>query len=189
MAKTKTIIYGGAFNPPTIAHEIILKVCIDEAKKIGAEVWIMPSGSRSDKRILSDRATRLKYIQAMIADADLDDENIKIITTELDKTETSNTYETDKELRYLYPDRTFVWLFGADSVKTMMDWEHGAWLWDNLFMLIINRPGYTLEKIPKNASVIDIELPDVSSTELRRRLSAGESIDNLVGRNVKKILI
>jgi|GEM_PF-3241881 len=38
-----TIIYGGAFNPPTRAHQAILQACIDYAEQLSvdAEVWLM----------------------------------------------------------------------------------------------------------------------------------------------------
>jgi len=184
----KTIIYGGAFNPPTIAHEIILKACSDYARKINADVWVMPSGNRFDKEIFSDRNTRIEYVKAMIRDVSVNDIKIEIITNELDRNKVTETFDTIQELSDKYPDRSFVWVFGADSVNTMPDWDNGQWMLDNLDMLIIERTGCLMNMIAKKAAILNVVTPNVSSTEVRRRLSVGEDLDDLVGKSVKKIL-
>lgn len=184
----KTIIYGGAFNPPTIAHEIILSACADYARKINADLWVMPSGNRFDKEIFSDRSTRIKYVKAMISDVKVNDVKIKTITNELDRSKVTETYDTVQELSKKYPTRSFVWVFGADSVNTMPTWDNGEWLLDNLDMLIIERSGCSMKTLAKKASILNVITPDVSSTEVRRRLSAGETVGDLVGKSVKRLL-
>lgn len=185
----KTIIFGGAFNPPTVAHEIMLKTCVDYARKLKADLWVMPSGNRFDKNIFSDRDTRVNYISAMIADVDTDGVIVDIITNELDREKTIETFDTVQELTQQYPDRSFIWVFGADSIDTMPNWKKGEWLLENLDMLVFRRPGCVIKSLAKNIKILDIVTPDVSSTELRRRINAGESIDDMVGKTVRSILL
>ena len=184
----KTIIYGGAFNPPTIAHEVILQACVDYAKKIDADLWIMPSGNRLDKQIIARRDMRVRYVNAMINDARKKDKVIEIITLELDRLRAVKTCDTVKELVGTYPNRSFIWVFGADSVETMPSWKNGQWLLNNLDMIVIERKGSKIVKPAKNIKILDVEVPNISSTELRRRLGTGEPIDNLVGKSVKRLL-
>lgn len=63
-----TIIYGGAFNPPTRAHQAILQACIDYAEQLSvdAEVWLMPSGDRVDKKIEASYADRLELLSSSV---------------------------------------------------------------------------------------------------------------------------
>ena len=188
MEKRKTIIFGGAFDPPTLAHEIILKACFAESKETKSDLWIMPSGSRSDKTIPTKRNVRIKYINAMVEDAGINAISVSIDTLELDNTQITNTYDTIQRLNNVYPDRLFIWVFGADSITTMTDWENGYWLFDNLDMLIIKRPEFEIDKYPKKASILEVITPNISSTEVRQRLGVGKSVKDLVGPAVDKLL-
>lgn len=49
--RPETIIYGGAFNPPTLSHVAILQAVLEFAEPTQSEVWVMPSGTRLDKAI------------------------------------------------------------------------------------------------------------------------------------------
>ena len=189
MNKKKTIIYGGAFNPPTIAHEDILKSCIDHAIKIGADVWILPSGHRPDKYIQQDIEVRLLYIDAMIKDVDLRNVAVTVARLELDRSKPVETIDTVHELIRKFPNRDFIWVFGADSIITMPNWRGGKWLTKNLNMLVIKRAGIVIEcRNDDSFKVIDCRHKDISSTELRRRLSANLDISNMVGDEVGKLL-
>ena len=188
MKKIKTIIYGGAFNPPTIAHEDILKACIDYATQFSADIWIVPSSSRVDKQITTSYDMRIKLLKAMIKDVGDMYTSIDIIETELDRDGLISTFDTVKEFEALYINREFEWVFGSDSTQTMADWENGNWLLENLRMLAIKRPGADINLFAKNVKEIKVKKRDVSSTEIRRRIKSGESIDDLVGEAVGFIL-
>jgi nicotinate-nucleotide adenylyltransferase len=175
-----TIIYGGAFNPPTRAHNAILQACVDHAETIEADVWLLPSGNRSDKTIEKAREDRLRMIEAMRRDVVKRTVQIDIETCELDRTVEVETIDTVDELHEAHPDRNFIWVFGADSVATMESWKDGERLKRELAMLVIARPGFELDDIPGNMTQITLEPMDVSSTLVRARLAAHEPIDDLV---------
>jgi len=141
MHKRKTIIFGGAFNPPTVAHEDILMECVNYANQVNADIWIMPSNNRSDKKISVSLSRRIKYIKAMINDIGITSVKIKICKHELGKDELIKTIDTVRDFEMLYPDREFEWVFGSDSTQTMGNWEDGEWLLGNLKMLIVMRLG------------------------------------------------
>ena len=187
MKHIKTIIFGGAFNPPTVDHEAILQACIDYAEKVDADVWVMPSGDRHDKQISVDRSRRLEYIEAMICDSNVSD-IVDINISELDRKEAVETYITVKELSKAHPNRSFIWVFGSDSVKTMPSWRNGKWLLNNLDIIAINRRGHELDSSQNHIAVLDVKMLGTSSTEVRRRLEANESINGLVGSSVKTII-
>jgi len=188
MNKQKTIIFGGAFNPPTIAHEDILKECVDYAKQLDADVWVMPSSSRTDKQITVSSKRRIKYINAMIQDIDNTSVKIEISEHELQKQGLIKTIDTVMEFERMYPDRDFEWVFGLDSTQTMGDWEGGEWLLENLKTLIVMRPGSDINPQLRYVREIYVQERDISSTELRRRIECGEMFDDLVGEAVGRVL-
>ena len=184
----ETIIYGGAFNRPTLAHQAILQACVDYAEPRNADVWLLPSASRVDKTIEAGRSERIEFCQALIRDVMSRTVNLAVDTTELDRTQLTETYDTVKELDTLYPERTFTWVFGADSAASMETWDHGRWLKDNLSMLLINRPGTPLPNLGPRAVELPVEAGNYSSTELRRRLAAHEPYDDMVSPEVARLI-
>lgn len=188
--KPQIVVYGGAFNPPTIAHQAILQECVKYAEAHETEVWLLPSGERRDKHINATRETRLQYIDAMIADVDNPNSvPMKILTSELDRPVNVETYDTLTELNSLYPEYEFVWVFGADSTQTMLDWKEGQWLMDNVSMLLIERPGSVVNPAVKNWEPLKVPSLDVSSTQLRSLLAEGKDFRHMVTTSVHQLLM
>jgi len=184
----ETIIYGGAFNPPTLAHLAILQACVDYAQPRGAEVWVMPSGNRSDKTINVDNNRRLEYVGAMVEDTEAKGVPISIVTDELYREVAVETFDTVLELNDTYPNREFTWVFGADSTETMGDWYNGPWLLENLSMLVLERDGYTINPLAKRAMALTIPHMNISSTEVRNGLAAGMDVSQLVSPRVNTLV-
>ncbi len=184
-----TIIYGGAFNPPTRAHQAILQACVDRAEQTGADVWLMPSGSRTDKTIEVSREDRLRMLDALVEDVVARTVHIHIDTSELDKARQTETFDTVLHFDKSYPDRQFIWVFGSDSIETMPDWYMGEWMVDNLPMLVVERPGAPIRRLGRHASRLSVDSITVSSTEVRQKLAAHEPVDDLVTPTVLACLM
>lgn len=175
-----TIIYGGAFNPPTRAHQAILQACVDHAESLSADVWLLPSGNRLDKSIDVSRQRRIQMLHALASDVVSRNIEITIQETELDRTVQTETYDTVQEFNSAHPDRRFTWVFGSDSVQTMQEWHGGEWMIDHLPMLIVNRPGSPITALGRYASVLPVETINTSSTEVRTRIAHHLPVDALV---------
>jgi len=185
MKTRETIIYGGAFHPPTIAHERILQATVDYAVNNDADVWILPSGNRVDKAISATRERRLALVAAMILDIDARNVQIDIPTLELDREISVETYDTVQELKALHPNRMFRFVFGADSTQTMASWSNGEVLLRELPMLVVERANYAVNPFAELAVSLSVEIPpNISSTLVRERMENGQSFDDLVGPRV-----
>ena len=184
----KTIIYGGAFNPPTLAHQAILQGCIDYAQVQGADVWLLPSADRKDKAIKVNRDRRLVLCEALLKDIEHRTVTVVVSTIELDRGIETETYRTVRELAALYPEREFQWVFGTDSIASMPSWTRGDWMLRHLSLLITEREGSPYVSPGKNARLLGVNTGGISSTEVRRRMSAGEDYDDLVSPTVKTLL-
>lgn len=184
----ETIIYGGAFYPPTRAHQAILQACIDYAEPRRADVWLLPSANREDKSIAASRERRLHLCDALCQDVVRRTVNLAVSTLELDRNKPTETYDTVCELATGNPDREFTWVFGSDSVETMKTWGHGEELYNDLSMLVVRRPGVSPVRLGARAVWLPVETDEMSSTELRRRIAAGEDYAPLVGAHVEAVL-
>lgn len=183
----ETVVYGGAFNPPTLAHVVILRACLEYARARGADVWIMPSGNRLDKVIPVSRERRLEYINALIHDAAQSDDDVTVVVSELDRQVYVETIDTLRELETTYPERTFTFVFGADSTETMSEWKDGDELLARLPMLVVEREGSRINPKARRAMPLKVKTPDVSSTQVRALLQSGGSLDGFVSPSVAQL--
>lgn len=184
----QTILYGGAFNPPTVAHATIVKGLAEIARHQEADLWLMPSGERQDKMIMAELAIRTAYVHALLASGETHGVDTRIERYELERTEPTETFLTNRYLEQRHPDRRFTWVFGSDSVNSMRNWRNGAWLLEYIDMIVVERPGHELAETPKHHTVLKLGEMAVSSSEVRRRLVEGSEIDSLVPAPVIGVL-
>lgn len=182
----ETIVYGGAFYPPTRAHQQITEACARLAHARGGDVWLLPSASRDDKALPADRTHRLALCEALMAD--VQHENVQLCTAELDRAQPTRTYDTVQNLQAHHPDRTFRWVFGADSLATMQTWYMGAWLLQHTEMIIVERPRVVLPRLTHTMELLSVQTDDISSTMVRERMAACQPYEQLVGAAVHHIL-
>lgn len=178
-------IFGGSFDPPTMMHQQIMRALL--ARKEFDEVWVMPSGERTDKPHATRVAQRLAMLATMKAELFDGDNRLRISDFEATLPQPSETSYTAAALRAAYPGNEFWFVFGADSIASMHTWRGGDELLASLPMIAVPREGYT---IPPEATHVR-ELSDisgasqpVSSTEVRRRVARGESLEGMASRGV-----
>jgi len=192
MEKLPIAIGGSAANPATVGHYNLIKWLL-ESGKFSKVIWIL-SGDRKDKRNLIDPDHRTaltlltfpqdwflkKDVRFIISFEDVYGENTPTIDW-LEKTQKEN------------PDQKLVWYTGADSVEPNVKygglsemqakWYKGEELVKDWNFLIFPRRGYTDPRtlnLPKNFEVADADFPEVSSTEVRDLLEAGEPFEHLM---------
>ena len=181
------VIYGGSFNPPTVAHEAITRACL-EVDGVD-EVWLMPSGDRIDKQYdLSDN-DRLRMLSLLCEEVFSSNQKLKISRFEIDNlprpTETLRTVEA---LKAYYPGNNFQFVFGADSYQSMPSWRNGRELQKRLGMLIVPRWNIS---IPSSPNLTILETPrctTVSSSQVRENVQAGVSVESMVCSSVCKYI-
>lgn len=175
----KTIIYGGAFNPPTLAHQTILNACTELAKEINGQVWLLPSGNRTDKTIPIPNETRLLFLEAMI-EATPHPDTVTIETLELHQIAPVETFDTIQTLNILHPEHEFHWVFGTDSTATMQTWKQGEWIMENTHILAIQRTGFPINPNLSHYTLLQLPETAISSTEVRLKATNGEDYSNLI---------
>lgn len=181
-----TIIYGGAFCPPTKAHQSVLQACTERATRDDGEVWLLPSGNRRDKHSQLSIDDRLALCHALVAS--IRSERIRVVDIELRRKKLTETIDTIQQFDSEYPDRDFTWVFGMDSVQTMPQWRGGGWILDNVSMLVVPRMGSMHQALGRRAELLDMTTMATSSTEVRIRLQHRQPINDLVPRSVERCI-
>ena len=165
----KTGIFGGSFNPIHNGHialaQAVLKQCgLDE-------VWLMVSPQnplkRNDSDLLDDS---LRYEMAQRALEGV--EGVRACDYEFHLPKPSYTWNTLQHLSKDYPNDTFILLIGGDNWARFERWRHWKDILWHHDVIVYPRD--------EHIGTIDVPLLDVSSTEIREKVRAGESIEGMV---------
>ncbi len=81
-----------------------------------------------------------------------------------------------------YEPSQLFFILGADAFAEIATWHDYPRLFDLSNFVVVSRPGISTPHTAagRNVFFVPADTPDVSSTEIRRRVGTGESIDGLV---------
>jgi nicotinate-nucleotide adenylyltransferase len=104
---------------------------------------------------------------------------------ELRRSGPSFTFDTALELKQLgWP--TVSWMIGADMLMYLPKWHRSVDLLREVEFVVVRRPGVLIDwsKLPQafqslQGNVIDAPLFDISATQIRQRVKAGQSVEGL----------
>ena len=118
-------------------------------------------------------------------------DNITISKYELNN-KIIHTYETLAYFQNEYPNDEIYFVCGADNLDYIDSWQKSTYILKNYKILVVNRENYNLDNILdkykeyiENIIVCDIPLNKISSTGIREKIKRGESIKDLVDKEVE----
>jgi nicotinate-nucleotide adenylyltransferase len=81
-----------------------------------------------------------------------------------------------------YQRSELFFILGADAFAEIATWHDYPRLFELSDFVVVSRPGFRAAPSPSGSGIFSVaaETPDVSSTEIRRRAGANESIDGMV---------
>ncbi len=172
-------VYGGTFNPPTIAHEAVIEACLTRPDI--DEVWVMPSGERADKAWQTTNEDRLAMLGLVKQTRFGNNDRLQIITHELDAPGATETWTTVQELARQHPEDTLHYVYGADSYLDMPNWRNGLVLQRDTNMLLIPRDGYVMPEEDEQLAHLTLTIPcgAVSSTGARLAAAEGRPLEGV----------
>lgn len=167
-----TAVFGGSFDPPHVAHVMlaayVLSV-VDVDRLLVVPSWQHPL----------DKATRssFEHRHRMCELAFRILERTEVSRIEADLGGRSYTLRTLEELARREPGEPLRLVIGADILGEVEHWHRFDRVTDLAPPIVVGRSGY---EAPDTWDVLPVELPPVSSTDIRARLGRGESAQGLV---------
>lgn len=121
---------------------------------------------------------------------------------EIDRDGPSYSYDTLAELGTTHESTQIFFILGADAFAEIATWSRYPAVLDLANFVVVSRPGITLdslrERVPSAFSVrpaaktrvilVEATTPDISSTDIRRRVCAGQSLSHLVPDSVAQYI-
>ena len=186
-------IYGGTFNPPHLGHLAAARAAVEQ---LGLDrLLLIPAALPPHKDLPQDTPApqaRLDMVELM-GDAMLQPRVVSVSSMELDRPGRSYTSDTLTDLKRQYPDAELWLLMGTDMFLTLHQWHEPAAIASLAGICAFGRAKSDREAVfaaqkqrleeDYGAEVKLITLPDlveVSSTQLREQLEAGEGGERLL---------
>jgi nicotinate-nucleotide adenylyltransferase len=194
------VLFGGTFDPVHHGHLIVARALAEQ--RGFARITFVPAARPPHKAAATaSPADRLEMLRLAIAGEALFD----TCDLELYRTGPSYTIDTLRELRRQHGPATRVrWVIGADMLEDLPKWRSARDVLDEAGLVVIARPPWDqrLDEVfaslsghisPQQIqslrdSLAPTPLIEISSTEIRHRVAAGQSIRYLVPEAVARYI-
>lgn len=169
-------IFGGSFDPIHIGHAIIAQHIIG----CGAvdRLWFMVSPLnplKADKERHVADTDRLRMVEMVSRPI----EGVETSAFEFTMPRPSYTIDTLNALQAKFPDDDFYLVIGADNWELFGKWRNSDEILAKFHVLIYPRLGYEVNipnELHDRVRLIDAPIIELSSTQIRERLSHGQSV-------------
>ncbi len=163
------VVYGGSFDPPHFGHQMACLYLL-EAHRAQC-VWLMPAFEHAFGKEMSAFEDRVEMCEHMASRLG---PGLEVSQAEKHVGEGGRTLELLRYLQGQHPTRKFALAVGADILGEVHRW-HGWDIIQREFKVVyIGRQGY-----PTAQTESLLQLPEISSTALRRMLMEPDSQGNL----------
>ena len=173
-------IFGGTFDPPHLAHAVLA----DEASYalgLSRVLWVLTAQPpHKPGRPISDVEHRI----AMVEFVTRGDAHFELSRADLDREPPHYAVGTLDWIRARYPDERVAYLMGSDSLRDLPTWHTPQAFVEACDLIgVMRRRGAEVElnhlgeEIPDaldKLQFFDIPLLEISGSEIRRRVKAGE---------------
>lgn len=201
-------LFGGTFDPVHAGH---LRAAAEVRRRFGLDrVLFIPSFSPPHKGRGAMAGAEDRYRMVELACAG--DPHFVPSRLEVDEKRTSYSVRTVEKVRRTFPDAWVFFILAVDAFLEIATWRDAERVLEECSWIVTTRPGFRLEAAggvlggrlrprlralaenedadvaafePGRIFLVPIPALDVSSTEIRRRVAAGEAIRGLVPAEVE----
>jgi nicotinate-nucleotide adenylyltransferase len=167
-------LLGGSFDPPHNGHVALANAALEQLPIDRLVVLVAERpGHREPPTVDAD--TRLKLARAAFPDADVELE--------------AHPFTVDAVRGSRFDDAVFI--LGADQASAFGTWKEPDEVLKHVKLGVGTRAGYPepdLGRYGDRVLTFELDSPNVSSSEVRRRVAAGETIDDLVPPAVARLI-
>jgi len=176
------LVLGGSFDPPHLGHLALLKEAIRYRRP--KLVLAVPSFQTPLKGpACASPSQRLRMLKLLLSELPPTFRRlVRVDLFELRRRRKTYTYELLKDIRRRHPKAALHLAGGTDMLKNLRHWRRWEWIARNARLLVGKRSGF-LTGIDSGGLELDWLpglFPSISSTEVRRRIAAGEDASDEV---------
>lgn len=184
-----TGLLGGTFDPPHNGHLALARAALRELEL--ERLVVMVAGRPPHKEARTDAETRYRLARAAFEELP----EVELPRDELDRPGPAYTVDTVEELERRFGDVVLV--MGGDMFASLPTWREPERILDHARLAVAGRPGTdsehfdaVLAELDRRDRVTFFGMPpvDVSASEVRRRVAAGEAYDELVPPAVARLI-
>jgi nicotinate-nucleotide adenylyltransferase len=184
MTSLRIGLMGGTFDPIHNAHLFIA----EEARRVFGlhKVLFIPNGAPPHKagRAVASPEARLEMTRLAIAR----NAAFEVSDVEISRPGVSYTVDTLKVIHKLHDNATLLYITGIDTAVELMTWKSPDEVMALAEFIAISRPGHSIsqldsalpERYRKRVHTLESAKLNISSTEIRKRVSAGSTIRYLL---------
>jgi nicotinate-nucleotide adenylyltransferase len=178
-------IFGGSFDPVHNGHLALASACQKQAAL--DEIWFVPTAIQPLKHHgpKAKNSERVEMLELALDDQDY----WRVCTLEIDRGGPSYTVDTLRQLHEELPEARLFFMIGSDAQRDIPRWKEPDVIFALATPLVVHRAGEAAPDLQMLSSlctrdtqpqVIEMQPVNVSSTEIRRRISAEETLEGLV---------
>jgi nicotinate-nucleotide adenylyltransferase len=184
--------FGGTFDPIHQGHLILASYAVS-----GADLDRMLFAPAADPPHKDRQVSPVSDRIEMLLRAIDPDPRFEMTTVDLDRQGPHYSADTLAILAQQHPGAQLYFLMGSDSYRDLPNWRQPLRLFEHADLLVGLRPhnqpdqdelGRLLPPVRTQTSFVDIPLIEISSTEIRQRVSQRLPIDYLVPRSVQNYI-
>lgn len=185
-SKTRVGLMGGSFDPIHLGHIAIAGEARDALQL--SHVLFLPSGRPPHKAHLgASPAQRLEMTRLAVEPLPW----AQASDVEVCRQGTIYTVDTLQILSSQHPEAAFYYIIGADTLLDLPNWRNTQKVCTLCRFICLHRPGVADEAIGMalkdlrsrygaQVHLVPASGPDISSTEIRRRVARGQSTEGLL---------
>lgn len=183
------VIFGGSFNPPTIAHYQIASHIL---KQLDCEqFFFLPVGDHYPKKGLISSKHRVKMLNLVCQH--LNKATVSTLEVEADRVLTS--FESLSLLQQRYPNKEIAFVIGADNLEDLPNWVQYEQLIEHFKLVVFRRDDIKVDEVIQQQFkhyedrfiVLDsFDKMNVSSTEYRDNINRSDLVLPCVDEYVRQ---
>jgi nicotinate-nucleotide adenylyltransferase len=179
-------ILGGTFDPVHVAHLAAAAAARDQLELTRVLVVVAGDPWQKQGRVRAPADARFEMVAAAIEGV----EGFDVSRLEIDRAGPTYTIDTVETLQSDDPSRELFLIVGSDVAASVGTWHRSDELSAAVTLAIVGREDVAPSTPPAGWHCVRVHMPrlDVSSTDLRRRIAAGESVDFLVPLPAARVL-
>lgn len=178
-------LFGGTFDPVHIGHLLMARTAMEQMHL--EKVIFIPSCVPPHKKTtpLFSATDRMKMVRRAIRGVP----EFELSDFEIVKGGKSYSVDTVRHFQECFPEAILYFILGGDALKTLDSWRDIEVLNQMCSFVSVNRPGYPRGDIKFKYHAVTMNGIEMSSTEIRKRILSGKSIQFLVPDNVLKYIV